>query len=389
MIRLLCALGALLVLLVLGESTLREHQHAVRRTAGTLRLLAPEPASAIAQIEVRAAGRRWHYVRRGTLGISQRITALLSSTAVSSTCSRVCSLRQQPSSRPSLGTWPAMASARVVSASICSTNRAIPCWKCAKGAVPPGHVLGNRMSSAWVPTAFSISTPTPVHALDTAPPAPMLDRRVLPQALQRKGLRRIAFASDPSYPVQSLSHQLKAMTAPTPMMPTYEWVAFSAAGAETCLSASVETYADFLKRLTWSALHDPGQTDAFAQARYLYLEDEEGTIDTLAIGAADDQGRYPPPPHHRPRLLHNARKSPAPLPHSIRPPRHAPSTLALPPSRALDGREKIKRDGAQTPRPISGATAPLNSKMGLKLRPILLRSVLKTRVSVSHSAQSI
>ena len=65
MIRFLCALGALLVLLVLGESALREHQRTVRRTAGALRLLAPEPASAVNQIEVHVAGRRWHYVRRG------------------------------------------------------------------------------------------------------------------------------------------------------------------------------------------------------------------------------------------------------------------------------------------------------------------------------------
>ena len=172
----------------------------------------------------------------------------------------------------------------------------------------------------------------PVHALDTTPPAPMLDRRVLPQALQRKGLRRIAFAGDPSHPVQSLSRQLKAMTAPGPMMPTYEWIASSATGAETCLSANAEAYADFLKRLTWSALHDPGRTDAFAQASYLYLEDEEGTIDTLAIGAADDRGRY--------LRLHTTghvfsitpAKSRSPLSHSLRPPRHAPSTLALPPS---------------------------------------------------------
>ena len=120
----------------------------------------------------------------------------------------------------------------------------------------------------------------------------MLDRRVLPQALQRKGLRRIAFAGDPSYPVQSLSRQLKAMTAPGPMMPTHEWIASSATDAETCLSANAEAYADFLKRLTWSALHDPSRTDAFARASYLYLEDEEGIIDTLAIGAADDQGHY-------------------------------------------------------------------------------------------------
>ena len=58
MIRLLCALGALLILLVLGESFLREHQRTVRRTASALRLLTPELASAVDQIEVHAAGRR-------------------------------------------------------------------------------------------------------------------------------------------------------------------------------------------------------------------------------------------------------------------------------------------------------------------------------------------
>ena len=106
---------------------------------------------------------------------------------------------------------------------------------------------------------------------------------------------------------------------------------------ETCLSASVEAYAGFLKRLTWSALHDPGRTDAFAQARYLYLEDEEGTIDTLAIGAADDRGHY--------LRLHTTghvftitpARAATPLPHSLRPPRHAPPTLALSPSRAVLG----------------------------------------------------
>ena len=185
-----------------------------------------------------------------------------------------------------------MASARAASASTCSTNRGVPCSKCAKDAVLPVLRAGESyIQRVGADSIFHLHA-HPVHALDTAPPAPMLDRRVLPQALQRKGLRQISFAGDPSYPVQSLSRQLKAMTAPGPMMPTYEWIALSAASADTCLSANAEAYADFLKRLTWSALHDPGRTDAFAQVSYLYLEDEEGAIDTLAIGVADERGRY-------------------------------------------------------------------------------------------------
>ena len=39
-------------------------------------------------------------------------------------------------------------------------------------------------------------------------------------------------------------------------------------------------------------MHNSSQTDAFEQTRYLYLEDEDGNIDTLAVGGADDRGQY-------------------------------------------------------------------------------------------------
>ncbi len=293
MIRLLCALAALLVLLVFGESFLREHQRDGRRTAGALRLLTPELASAVEQIEVHAAGRRWHYVRRGNTWyfpayhrafvLNRRVEYLLQSLLATP----ATFVSAEPGDLARYGLGPGSVRIHLLN------PQGHPLLKVRQGRGAPGPRAGESyVQRVGADSIFHLHA-HPVQALDTAPPAPMLDRRVRPQALQRKGIRRIAFAGDPSYPVQSLSRQLKAMTEPGPMMPTYQWVALSAAGAEICLSASAEAYADFVKRLTWSALHDPDRTAAFfAQARYLYLEDEEGTIDTLAIGATDDRGRY-------------------------------------------------------------------------------------------------
>ena len=282
MIRLLCALGGLLVLLVLGESTLREHQRAGRRTAGALRLLTPAPTAAIAQIEIHAAGRRWHYVRRGTswhfpayhraFALNRRVEYLLQSLLATP----ATFVSAEPGDLARYGLGPGSIRIHLLD------SQGRPLLKVRQGRGAPGARAGESyLQRVGADTIFHLHA-HPVHALDTTPPAPMLDRRVLPQALQRKGLRRIAFAGDPAYPVQSLSRQLRAMTAAGPVMPTYEWVASSAAGAEVCFSPSVEAYVAFLKHLTWSALHDPGQ--ALAPAHYLYLEDEDGVIDTLAIG---------------------------------------------------------------------------------------------------------
>lgn len=277
----LCALGGLLVLLVLGERTLREHQRTVRHTAGALRLLTPTPTSAVAQLEIHAAGRRWQYVRRGSswhfpayhraFALNRRVEYLLQSLLATP----ATFVSAEPGDLARYGLGPGSIRIHLLD------PQGRPLLKVRQGRGAPGPRAGESyIQRVGADSIFHLHA-HPAHALDTAPPAPMLDRRVLPQALQRKGLRRIAFAGDPAYPVQSLSRQLKAMTAAGPVMPTYEWVVSSAAGAEVCLSPSVEAYADFLKRLTWSALHDPGQ--AFAPARYLYLEDEDGVIDTLAL----------------------------------------------------------------------------------------------------------
>ena len=278
----LCTLGGLLVLLVLGERTLREHQRTVRHTAGALRLLTPQPTSAVAQLEIRAGGRRWQYVRRGgswhfpayhrAFALNRRVEYLLQSLLATP----ATFVSAEPGDLARYGLGPGSVRIHLLD------PQGRPLLEVRQGRGAPSARAGESyIQRVGADSIFHLHA-HPAHALDTAPPAPMLDRRVLPQALQRKGLRRIAFAGDPAYPVQSLSRQLKAMTAAGPMMPTYEWVVSSATGTEVCLSPSVEAYADFLKRLTWSALHDPGQ--AFAPARYLYLEDEDGVIDTLALG---------------------------------------------------------------------------------------------------------
>ena len=209
MIRLLCALAGLLVLLVLGESTLREHQRTERRTAGALRLLTPSPTAAIAQIEIHAAGRRWHYVRRGAswhfpayhraFALNRRVEYLLQSLLATP----ATFVSAEPGDLARYGLGPGSIRIHLLD------QQGRPLLEVRQGRGAPGaHAGESYLQRVGADTIFHLHA-HPVHALDTTPPAPMLDRRVLPQALQRKGLRRIAFAGDPAYPVQSLSRQLK------------------------------------------------------------------------------------------------------------------------------------------------------------------------------------
>ena len=107
-IRLLCALGALLILLVLGERALREHQRtmcaAPKGPCASWHPNRPQQSIRLRSTLPDAVGTTFG---AETLGISQHTTAPLSSTAASSTCSRACSPPQRPSSQPSLETWPA------------------------------------------------------------------------------------------------------------------------------------------------------------------------------------------------------------------------------------------------------------------------------------------
>ena len=123
---------------------------------------------------------------------------------------------------------------------------------------------------------------------------PMLDRRVLPTALRRKPLRRIAFVN------ASGPRQLRRIeTAPPglplpgrmPTGPTYAWLATFAAGEDTCLNASAFAYASFLSRLRYEELHGPHTAKAFeSSSARLELTYEDDVVDVLEVGGRSDKG---------------------------------------------------------------------------------------------------
>ena len=295
MTRLLIALAALLALLVAGENTLRDNQRQARETTGALRLLAAVASDDIAQIEIRAAGRAWRYVLRDSIwyfpayhqafALNRRIEHVLKS--LSETPATFVSA--EPGDLSHYGLGPGSVRFALLDAS----GRPLVEILQGRGA-PDLRASESYVQRVGADTIFHLHA-HPIHALEANDP-PMLDRRVLPQALPRKGLQKITFTGDANYPLQSLRRELKAIAAPTPGMPpegpTYDWIATYADGEKIALAPSIYAYTDFLKRLTWTALHDPAQTDAFEETRFLYLQDEDGLIDTLTVGGTDQNGQY-------------------------------------------------------------------------------------------------
>ena len=295
MTRLLIALAALLVLLVLGENTLRQNQRQARAQTSQLRLLAALPVADVTQIEIRAAGRSWRYVLRDStwyfpayynaFALQRRIEHVLKS--LTETPASFVSAEPGDLSRYGLGPG------GVHFALLDANGRSLLKVLQGRGA-PSLRAAESYVQRVGADTVFHLHA-HPVHALEANDP-PMLDRRVFPQALRRKGMRQITFAGNPAYRLRSLHRELRAIEAPTPGMPpagpTYDWIATYTDGEKRCLAASIYAYTDFIKRFTWSALHDPTDTRAFAKKRWIYFEDEDGTIDTLAIGSANEKGQY-------------------------------------------------------------------------------------------------
>ena len=295
MSRLLVALAALLALLVLGEGALRHSQRQARATESRLRLFAPVPADQIAQIDIRAANRQWRYVLRDStwrfpayhqaFALDRRIEHLLKSL----TQTQATFVSAELGDLPRYGLGPGSVRLTILDAS------GYPLLEVLQGRGAPGPRAGKTyVQRVGVDTIFRLLAP-PLHALDANDP-PLLDRRILPRALPRKALTKITFVGDSDYPLKSLRRELKEIEIPTagmpPRGPTHDWIATYPDGEKVCLAPSVYAYIDFLKRLTWTALHDPAQTDTFAEARFLYLEDEDGVIDTPASGDANQNGHY-------------------------------------------------------------------------------------------------
>ena len=295
MTRLLIALTALLTVLVLSENTLRQNQRQAREKQSEMRLLAPVAVDDIAQIEIRAAGRAWRYILQDStwyfpayhraFALDRRVEHVLKSLIATP----ATFISAEPGDLPRYGLNPHSVRFALLDAS------GRPLLEVLQGRGAPDIRAGESyVQRVGADTIFHLHA-HPVHALEANDP-PMLDRRVLPQALPRKALQKITFAGNPAFALKSLHRELKAIEAPAPGMPPqgpiYDWIATYGSDEKTCLAANVYAYADFIKRLTWSALHDPAQTDAFKKTHYIYLEDEEGTIDTLAVGGAQQNGQY-------------------------------------------------------------------------------------------------
>jgi len=132
----------------------------------------------------------------------------------------------------------------------------------------------------------------PAHAFDATDP-PMIDRRIRPRALAKKSIAQVTFERAAAYPVLSLRRELVAPAAPNfpgapPSGPTYVWNARFNDGERECVLGSVFAYISFIDRLTWGTLEETkGTRDLFSAARRLYLEDEDGRVDTLEVAAAE------------------------------------------------------------------------------------------------------
>ena len=183
-----------------GERAARAPAHGAPHRWSLAPLDAPEPASAVDQIEVHAAGRRWHYVRRGNTWyfpayhrafvLNRRVEHLLQSLLATP----ATFISTEPGDLARYGLGPGSVRIHLLD------QQGRPLLEVRQGRGAPGARAGESyVQRVGADSIFHLHA-HPVHALDTAPPAPMLDRRVLPQALQRKGLRQITFSGDPSYP---------------------------------------------------------------------------------------------------------------------------------------------------------------------------------------------
>ena len=290
--RLLATLAALLLLLVLGEGALRRSQFKAREEAGQLRLLAPVSAGNIAQIAIGVGRRQWQFVREDStwrfpayhhaFALDRRVEQLLKSLSeVPATF-----VSAELGDLPRYGLGPGSLRISLLDAA----DR--PLLEVLQGRGAPSPRAGESyVQRIGADTIFHLHA-HPLHALDNNDP-PLLDRRVLPRALPRQAIQKIAFAGNNTYPLQSLHRVLQELdpSAGLPQGSSYDWIATYPAGEKACNAQSVYAYVDFLQRLTWSALH-PADTKAFADARYVYIEDEGGRIDTLEVGTAKQQGQY-------------------------------------------------------------------------------------------------
>ncbi len=292
MTRLLAVLAGVFVVVFLAEDYLGDRQAAQRQLYGSLRPLVQVRTDDVVQIGVRAAnGRTWRYARVDSswrypdyydaFVLPQRIEHLLKSLLL--TPASIVSI--EAGDLVHYGLTPNSPVLELLD------KEGTPLLSARLGRGAPDVRAGEAyIQLAHFDTIYQLHA-NPAHAFDTADP-PMLDRRIRARALAQKAIVQIRFAGAQDYPVRVLQREFGApaaadMPGAPPSGPTYVWNGLFADGERECVVGSAFAYVGFLDRLSWDALHSPTETEAsFRAARRLYLEDEDGRIDTLEVGAA-------------------------------------------------------------------------------------------------------
>ena len=291
---LLAILLGLAVAFILADHSLRASRRTAHLHASALRPLAPVAVEEVGAFQIAAFGRNWTYVRRDSTWRypayfdafvqTNRVEQFLKS-LLQATCSVV-------GSEP--GDWQHFGLAPVQAMQVALVDVAgAPLLQAWVGRGAPGRgAPESYIRLAAADTVYHLHANARL-ALDNADP-PMLDRRVLPQALSRRSLTRITF--EHRGPLQTLERieiapALPAFSGGLPEGPTYAWLATFSSREDTALNANAFAYTSFLTRLTYEALQDPRTPEAFATLTgKLHLEDDSGVVDILEVGGQDAEG---------------------------------------------------------------------------------------------------
>ena len=293
--RLLAALLAVLVLLVLVEDRLERHRREERRSAGALRPFVQLPAERVEQFEIRLGGRSWTYVRQNGLwrypslfdafARADRVARFLDG-LLNSQCTAVSS---EPGDLAGAGLVPTQAlmvelrDKRGTPLQAVRIGRGIP-------APGSGETYVQRVNDD---TIFHLHANPRLSLMGGEPP--MIDPRVLPDGLERGQIVEIRFSGDPGYPLARLHRVETAPGRPDlpgmpPQGPAYEWIGTFAGEEKSCVNSSAFEYLGFLGRLRYQNVHSPNAFISGKTERALYLQDDQGQIDTLDVGGTMADG---------------------------------------------------------------------------------------------------
>ena len=128
----------------------------------------------------------------------------------------------------------------------------------------------------------------PRLALDEAA-VPMIDRHLLPQALQRSAIVQITFPGRATGVRSLWREEVPPAGSRSFRGPSYRWRTRWAGRDTTCVDNSVYAYLSYLSRVRYDRLLAPGEIDVGVDsARTVLLEDDKGVVDTLEVVDAGD-----------------------------------------------------------------------------------------------------